>query len=91
MKKTKMVRLLVSAYLITTGFNTIDWMMWSFRWQRYWLTVDFWDMGPFKLNQWWAYAVFGMLPLIAGCLLLGYTLRDIKVETWSRGKRLWRG
>jgi len=64
---------------IAVGFNTIDAMLWSFRWNSYWYSVTFWDMGPFIFPQWWSYFLFGIAPFALGWLSLGFIVKALLI------------
>jgi len=69
---TKAFALVSTVTLAGLGFNTLDQMIWGFRWETFWRTVNFWDMGPFTLPQWHAFMLFGIIPLATGFFLLGW-------------------
>lgn len=71
------IKAFIGAILLALGFNTIDVMIWSFRWNQFWHTTQSWDMGPFWLHQWWAYFLFGIIPFGLGFYLIG-TLKEVE-------------
>jgi len=69
--------LALSFILFALGWNTIDYMMWSFRWDPFWLTTRLWDMGPFWMDQWWCYFLFGILPFALGSFIFGFHIHEM--------------
>lgn len=63
--------ILTGAVLAIIGFDNNDAMMWAFRWNPFWRTVNYFDLGPFSLPQWYAYTFCGILPFAIGVFLLG--------------------
>lgn len=83
--RRKLVRrftFLLAVFMVTAGYANIEGIIWGFRYQSYWLTVDHFDLGlPPLLNhipQWIAFEIFAVLPFGIGLLLIGYLLRDLR-------------
>lgn len=75
--------MLFSALMIALGFNTVDAMMWQFyntsQW-RIWYPNQ-WQLSTyFSFEVWNAYALFGVLPLVMGSVILGYVFGVLKKE-----------
>jgi hypothetical protein len=55
-------------------------MIWAFRFDSFWLQVNYWDMGAFILPQWWAYYFCGIAPLMSGSILIGYLIENLRAR-----------
>lgn len=78
MKPWKPFLLVVCVFCIVLGFNTLDVMMWHASNEYPWLLPDgLWDMGPFWIGKWWAYAIFGILLYGVGVFLLGWICKEV--------------
>jgi hypothetical protein len=65
--------------LVATGYANIEGITWGFRWEPYWHTVDFFDLGAgLKPSQWVAFEIFSVLPFGVGCFLFGCLVRDLR-------------
>jgi hypothetical protein len=67
------VLMLLGAFLLALGFNTIDCMVNNFYWNGdYWRSINGWIMIPSIIWNWWfCYILFGILPLLFGGIILG--------------------
>jgi len=79
----RMANLLVmlSASLLILGFNTLDWMVWTFYWHaesyRQWFPLK-WVWAPWlTLDVWLSYFFGGIVPLVLGSFLLGHYIEKI--------------
>jgi hypothetical protein len=71
------VILLLSLFLGSLGFNTLDAMIWNFYNTSLWKTWHpfEWHMNTyFHVEVWNAYLFFGILPLAIGSMLAGYCI-----------------
>ena len=66
-----------SVFLVALGFNTIDFMVNVFAWSP---PIDgTWHMNTWFVWDFWnCYMLFGIIPLIAGSILLGWLLRSLR-------------
>lgn len=73
--------LMLSLFLGSLGFNTLDAMIWQFYntslWKA-WHPFE-WHMSTYlHVEVWNAYIFFGILPLAIGSMLLGYCLAHLQ-------------
>jgi len=75
------VLVLLSIFLITSGFVDLDWQLVSYRYSEWHRSVEYWEYNPFfKINWYVAYA-FNVVRLIVGCVVLGFVLARLsKIE-----------
>jgi len=79
--KLQVFLLALSFILFALGWNTIEHMVWNFRWDSYWnpnpRTTRLWDMGPFWMDEWWCYFLFGILPFALGSFFFGFNIHEM--------------
>jgi len=73
----RMFALITSVFLVALGFNTLDVMINVFAWSP---PIDgLWHMNTWFVWDFWnCYMLFGIIPLIAGSILLGWLLRSLR-------------
>jgi hypothetical protein len=71
---------MIAIFCVVLGFNTLDQMIWAFRFDSFWLQVNYWDMGAFILPQWWTYYFCGIAPLMSGSILIGYLIENLRAR-----------
>lgn len=73
---------LASTFLCAVGYANLEGVTWGFRYQTFWHTVDYFDLGlPLnRVPQWIAYEIFAILPFAVGAFLLGFAVRSINTS-----------
>jgi len=59
------------ACLLVYGFNTLDWMIVSYRYSEWHRSVDYWELCPFLKPNWWIAYISAVLCLVAGAFIVG--------------------
>lgn len=76
--------LLLSVWLITTGFTDLDWQLVSYRYSEWHRTVETWEYCPFLVVNWWLAYMINVVRIMVGCFMLGIV--TFKVYLYEKGE-----
>jgi uncharacterized membrane protein YphA (DoxX/SURF4 family) len=63
--------LLLSVWLIASGWTDLDWQVSSYRYSEWHRSVDYWEYNPYLRIEWWFAYIINIGRVMAGCFVLG--------------------
>ena len=71
---------IAGAFMLATGWTDLDWMMVcnKFQFGQGLQTVETWEFCPFLTVDWWLAFELSLARIIAGSLLLGFSLSEFR-------------
>jgi hypothetical protein len=64
--------LLLSVWLVVSGWTDIDWQIVSYRYSEWHRSVDYWEYNPHLRIDWWSAYIINIARIMAGCFILGF-------------------
>jgi len=71
LKYIVVISLILSCFMVTLGFNTIDQMIIRYKYYDYQRSLDYWEMSYWWKPNWWDVYILSIFMLVFGSFLFG--------------------
>ena len=78
-RKITLILILLSIFLISTGWTDLDWQLVSYRYSETQRQLDYWEFCPFLRLNWWLAYIISVGRIMTGFFVLGWVLSTLSV------------
>lgn len=73
--------ILISLWLIATGWTDLDWQIVSYRYSSWHRTISYWEYNPYLQVNWWLAYILNLGRIMVGCFIMGVISHKI-IKDW---------